>query len=180
MVTTPVWERQGPQRERYRERPEDAHIVDEARSEGASGSDPYHSTVTPGTEYEVSIPVGVHRGVGGLHDAPNSGELLCAALASCQDTAIRMVADLFGVEVRSLHVTVEGDVDLRGTLQMEQDVRVGFTDMRCHVDITVDPATDPDRLERMLEAAKASCVVADTLREGVPVETTVCHEPAKG
>lgn len=176
MPTAPVWERQAPQRERYRERPEDAHIVDEARSEGSSGPDPYHSTVTPGTEYGLSLPVGVHRGLGGLHDAPNSGELLCAALASCQDTTIRMVADLFGVEILSLAVTVEGDVDLRGTLQMEQDVRVGFTDMRCHVDISVGPDTAPDRLERMLQAARTSCVVADTLREGVPVETTISHE----
>lgn len=177
MTATPVWERQAPQRERYRERPEDARIVDEARSEGTSGRDPYHSTVTPGTEYGLAVPVGVHRGVGGLHDAPNSGELLCAALASCQDTTIRMVADLLGVEILSLTVTVEGDVDLRGTLQMEQDVRVGFTDLRCHVDITVDPATPPDRLERMLEVAQTSCVVADTLRDGVPVETTINHQP---
>lgn len=176
MTTTPVWQRQAPQRERYRERPEDARIVDEARSEGASGRDPYHSTVTPGTEYELAVPVGVHRGVGGLHDAPNSGELLCAALASCQDTTIRMVADLLGVELRSLTVTVEGDVDLRGTLQMAQDVRVGFTDLRCHVDLSVDPATAPDHLERMLEIAQTSCVVADTLRDGVPVTTTISHE----
>lgn len=178
MTTAPVWERQAPQRERYRERPEDAHIVDEARSEGRPGRDPYHSQVTPGTEYEMSVPVGVHRGVGGLHDAPNSGELLCAALASCQDTTIRMVADLLGIEIRSLTVTVEGDVDLRGTLQMEPDVRVGFTDMRCHVDISVDPAASPDRVERMLEVAQTSCVVADTLREGVPVATTISHEPS--
>lgn len=180
MSGTPVWERQAPQRERYRQRPEDAHIVDEARSHGSSGSDPYHSTVTPGTEYELTVPVGVHRGLGGLHDAPNSGELLCAALASCQDTTIRMVADLIGVEVLSLTVEVHGDVDLRGTLQMEQDVRVGFTHMRCHVDITVDPATAPDRVERMLEVAQESCVVADTLRQGVPVETTINHEPVEG
>lgn len=177
MTTTPVSERQAPQREGYRERPEDAWIVDEARSEGESAGDPYHSTVTPGTEYGLTIPVGVHRGVGGFHDAPNSGELLCAALASCQDTTIRMVADIFGVEIRSLNVSVEGDVDLRGTLQMEAGVRVGFTDMRCHVDISADPTTAPEKLARMLEAAKTSCVVADTLREGVPVTTTISHEP---
>lgn len=178
MTTTAasVRERQSPKRARYRERPEEARIIDEARSEGAPGRDPYHSTVTPGTEYDVALPVGVHRGLGGLHDAPNSGELLCAALASCQDTTIRMVADLFGVEIHSLAVSVEGDVDLRGPLQMPGDVRVGFTDMRCHVDIEVDPATDPDWVEQMLQAARTSCVVADTLREGVPVETTISRD----
>lgn len=171
MSISAVWTRQSPLRDRYLRTPEDAIVVDEARSRLA-GADACHTSVVPGTEYGLAVPVGVHRGVGGLHDAPNSGELLCAALASCQDTSIRMVADLVGVSIRSLTVTVDGTVDLRGTLQMDPSVRVGFERMRCHVDLAVDPSTNPDKVERLLDAAQVSCVVADTLRAGVPVETT--------
>jgi uncharacterized OsmC-like protein len=154
--------------------PAAALIVDEAVSE-APDADPCHSVVVPGRGYSVTVPVGVHRGVGGLHDAPNSGELLCAALASCQDTTIRMVADLLGVRIEHLKVTVSGTVDLRGTLQMDPTVRVGFSEMRCDIDLEVDAATDLDRLERLIDAAQYSCVVGDTLCNGVPVETTFTH-----
>ena len=132
--------------------------------------------MVPGEEYraeDVMIAVGNHRGVGGLHDAPNSGELLCAALAACQDSTIRMVADLLGVHLTALAVEVEGDVDLRGALAVDGSVRVGFQSMRCRTNIEVAHGTDPRTVEMLLTAAERSCVILDTLRHGVDVTTKV-------
>ncbi len=64
----------------------------------------------------ISVPVGVHRAVGGPHDMPTPGDLLCAALASCQDSAVRMVANRLGVEILALEVRVTAQVDVRGAL----------------------------------------------------------------
>lgn len=170
-TSSAVARRQRSRRERYRRTPEEAVVVDQALSRH-DPADPCHTTVEPGRGYGLTVPVGVHRGVGGLHDAPNSGEWLCAALASCQDTTIRMIADLLGVTIESLTVAVQAAVDLRGTLQMDPQARVGFETMRCHVELA---ATSPDRasIDRLVEAARHSCVVADTLRNGVPVDTTL-------
>lgn len=175
MATSEVWTRQAPLREQYQADERSALIIDEATTHHAPG-DACHSTVRPGVEYDVDVPVGVHRGVGGLHDAPNSGELLAAALASCYDTVIRVIADLMGVRFESLEVHVAGDVDLRGTLQMAPDVRAGFQEMRCDIRITPVAGTDPDTIERLLASAERSCVVGDTLRNGVPVRTTASIE----
>ena len=64
------------------------------------------------------VPVGVHRAVGGLHDAPTPGDMQCAALAACQDSAVRMVANRLGAEILSLEV--------RGALGIDAEVPVGF------------------------------------------------------
>ena len=172
--------RQAPLRRTYEENAAQALVVDRARTAGRDLEDPVRTAVVPGEEYraeDVMIAVGNHRGVGGLHDAPNSGELLCAALAACQDSTIRMVADLLGVRLTALAVEVEGDVDLRGALAVDESVRVGFQSMRCQTKMEVAHDTDPRTVEILLTAAERSCVILDTLRGGVDVQTKVDLAP---
>lgn len=73
---------------------------------------------------------GIHRAVGGYHDAPNPGDILCAALASCLDSTIRIIADRLGITLTSLEVDVTAEVDVRGTLVVNRDIPVGFQAMR--------------------------------------------------
>ena len=89
-----VGRRQAPLRARYRRDPEQATIVKRAGTHAGQGADALHGLVAPDRSYGVSWPYGIDQAVGGLHDVPNPGELLCAALAACQDAAVRMVADL--------------------------------------------------------------------------------------
>jgi uncharacterized OsmC-like protein len=168
--------RQAPLRRSYEQDAAQALVVDRAHTVGGHLEDPVRTAVVPGEEYraeDVTIAVGNHRGVGGLHEAPNSGELLCAALAACQDSTIRMVADLLGIRLTALAVEVEGDVDLRGTLAVDGSVRVGFQSMRCQTRIEVAHGTDPRTVEMLLTAAERSCVILDTLRGGVDVTTKI-------
>ena len=164
--------RQAAIKDRYRSNPGEALIVDHGSTTRASLGDPFHATAIPGDDYGISIPVGVHRGVGGPHDQPNPGEMLCTALAACLDTSIRMVAHLKGIELDELDVHVTGRVDLRGTLAMSEDIHVGFDDMHCDVHVKPATGTDPARLQRMLDTAKRSCVVRDSLVRPVDVETS--------
>ena len=60
-----------------------------------------------------------HAGVGGPGTAACSGDLLLGALAACAQVTYQMVATAMGVPVASVHVTVEGDLDLRGTLGID-------------------------------------------------------------
>jgi len=171
-----VSDRQAPLRRVYEQKPAEAMIVDHGRTLGRDLADPLRTSAAPGEEYAVEtveIAVGTHRGVGGHHDAPNPGELLCATLAACQDSTIRMVADLLGVQLTSLAVQVEGDVDLRGCLAVDRSVRVGFQSMRSRTQLGVPPGTDSRTVELLLAAAERSCVVLDTLRHGVDVEAGV-------
>jgi uncharacterized OsmC-like protein len=128
-----VFELQAPLRAKYKSEPQAAMVTDHAHAKGASAADPFHSTVQPMPGCGVALPVGVHRALGGPGDAPTPGDILCAALAACQDSAVRMVANRLGVELELLEVDVHGEVDVRGTLLIGKNVPVGFQSMRCDV-----------------------------------------------
>jgi uncharacterized OsmC-like protein len=52
--------------------------------------------------------------------------MLCAALAACLDSTIRIIADHLDVTLSSLEVGVTAEVDVRGTLLMDRKVPGGF------------------------------------------------------
>lgn len=171
---TGVRERQDHLRERYKDTPNNAAITDRARSTGGMDTDPFHGHVVPGSkDYGVKWPFGIHHAVGGFHDAPNPGDILCAALSACLDSTLRMIADRLGIKLIALEVTVAADVDVRGTLNVDRTVPVGFQQMRCDVDIQAADGTEPKLMQKLMAAAEHSCVVLQTLRSGVSVETRV-------
>jgi uncharacterized OsmC-like protein len=172
-----VRRRQAPLRARYLHDPEQATIVKRAGTGAAQGADALHGLVAPDARYGVSWPYGIDRAVGGLHDAPNPGELLCVALAACQDASMRMLADLLGVELLDLTVEVTGTLDMRGTLGLDPAVPVGFQRMTCQTRATVPAGTDPRLLEQLEAQARRSCVNLDTLRRGVSVATSTRFDP---
>ena len=77
-----------------------------------------------------------------------------------------MVAANMGVEDATISVTVEGDLDLRGTLGTA-DVPVGFKAIRVEFGFNGLP---PDRLERLKERTERYCVVFQTLLTPPPIE----------
>ena len=162
-MKTTVQDAQSPLRSLYKETPALAMVTDHARTCGADPSDPFHSTVDPMDGCGVSVPIGVHRAVGGLHDAPTPGDMLCAALAACQDSAVRMVANRLGIEILALEVRVTAQVDVRGALGMDADVPVGFQSMTCDVALKVKEGTPSKLLESLRTAAQRCCVVQQTL-----------------
>ena len=171
MEKVSVREIQGPLRIQYKSSPEAARVIDHARTIGADATDPFHSTVEPMPGCGATLPVGVHRAIGGMHDAPTPGDILCAALAACQESAIRMTANILGITLTSLEVKVTGGIDIRGALGIEREVPVGFQTMKCQVDLQIAEGTNPKLVNKLIKAAEYSCVVSQTLRSGVPVET---------
>jgi uncharacterized OsmC-like protein len=106
---------------------------------------------------------------------PCSGDLLLGALAACQETTIRMVAANMGIELESLRVEIEADWDARGTLAMG-DYPIGLTAIRCNTTVRVPGDVLGDRADRLLRSAEKYCVVLNTLRNGVPVESSFALE----
>jgi uncharacterized OsmC-like protein len=68
-------------------------MVKWAATANGEGVDAIHFVVEVGKGFGVSQRLGVDAAVGGDHDLPNPGDLLCAALAACADSTVRMVAD---------------------------------------------------------------------------------------
>jgi hypothetical protein len=81
-----------------------------------------------------------------------------------------MIANIMGVQIESLQVSVTAGADVRGTLAMSREVPVGFQAMTCTVEFQAREGTDPNLIERLKIAAERSCVVLQTLRSPPPVE----------
>jgi uncharacterized OsmC-like protein len=157
--------------------PRRARVTKRVHTGPTDGRDPFHGTVVPenlarpDAPYGVAWPFGMDERVGGLHDAPNPGELLCGALAACADGTVRMIANRLGIELEQLEVEVTGEVDVRGALAVNPSVRAGFQRLRLDVRLRATSSTPGARLRQLAAAADRLCIVLDTLRAGVAVET---------
>jgi uncharacterized OsmC-like protein len=173
-VTTTVnlRELQAPIKTRYQEQPDAARITLRVKSSASDLADPLHCAMSPEAAPDVTWRSGAHPGVGGVGDVPCSGDLLLGALAACQEVTLRMVAAAMGIQIESLEVEAIGDLDLRGTLGMDREVPVGFSSIRCESRVTIKDDGRPDRARRLLENAERYCVVLNTLRSGVPVQSS--------
>ena len=172
-----VRQRQGPLRERYRRVAAEAWINDGARTVNACGEDPFHGAVVPANGADAPLRFGVHRAVGGFHDHPNPGDLLSAALAACFDSTLRMVAEHLGIRLESVTVDVTAECDVRGCLQVDPAVPVGFQRMRCRVQLRPGNAIDENKMRMLVAVAENCCVVLQTLRNGVAVEAQLDARP---
>lgn len=158
-------------RKRYRvDAPEEAQVTDSAASVATSGQSPMWGSVQVGSSsFGVTLPVGVHRAVGGRHDLPVPGDILCAALVACMDSTIRIIANNLGLALESLEVKVQADCDVRGTLLVDPSVRVGFNMMRVGVTAMPGAGVSADQVSKLIEMAERCCVNLQTLQNGVEV-----------
>jgi uncharacterized OsmC-like protein len=146
---------QEPIKARDRGEPDAAQIT--LRATGAMAADAMSCSVDLG---RALYAAGAHPGVGGSGSAACSGDLLLGALAACAQLTCQMVAANMGLESLVVSVTVEGDLDLRGTLGTA-DVPVGFEAIRIRFGLSGDvPA---ERLDKLKERTERYCVVLQTL-----------------
>lgn len=71
--------------------------------------------------------------LGGTNTAPNPQELLLAAVNSCIVVGFVFEAARRGIELRSLRLETEGDLDLRGFMQIDESVPPGPRSVRVRV-----------------------------------------------
>ena len=80
-----------------------------------------------------------------------------------------MVAAALGLELARAEVTVEGDLDLAGTLGISREARVGFEAIRLRFDVDA-PGASAEQLESLREKTERYCVVMQTLLDPPPIE----------
>jgi uncharacterized OsmC-like protein len=157
---------QAPLKERYRDEPEAARITLTAR--GSEGDEPVACSVDLGRAIQEAQ---AHAGAGGAGTAACSGDLLLGALAACAQVTCQMVAASMEIEARSINVTVEGDLDLRGTLGVSSEANVGFDAIRVRFDVDA-PVASAEELASLIEKTERYCTVLQTLRTPPEIETT--------
>lgn len=155
---------QEPLKTEYEQDPEAAQIT--LTATGSEQDDVRACSVDIGRSiYEAEL----HEGAGGPGAGACSGDLLLGALAACAQLTAQAVAENFGVDV-GIAVEASGDLDLRGTLGIDEEAPVGFEDIR--LDISADGDLDADTQAALRKVTERYCVVFQTLVSPPDVETT--------
>ncbi|MBX0323569.1 OsmC family protein [Halomicroarcula sp. F13] len=161
-------EEQEPLKNEYEENPEAAQIS--LTATGEEQDDVRACSVDIGRAiYEAEL----HEGAGGPGVAACSGDLLLGSLAACSQLTAQAVAENFGVNA-DISVEASGDLDLRGTLGIDEDAPVGFEGIR--LDVSVDGDLAEDTQAALQKYTERYCVVYQTLAEPPAIETAWSFE----
>ncbi len=104
--------------------------------------------------------------LGGSDSAPNPVEQLLAALGNCLAVGYAANASLAGIAIRSLRISVEGNIDLRTFLGLAQG-NAGYEAIQ--VTVALDAAASPERLEQLHQSVVGTSPVGHTLERAVPL-----------
>lgn len=157
---------QTPLKDKYRDDPETAVIT--LKAEGELGSENLSCSVETG---KAIVEAGLHPATGGSGTQACSGDMLLQALVACAGVTLIAVATAIGITVNSGRVRAEGDLDFRGTLGVDKEVPVGFSDIRLSFDLDTDAAEE--QIALLMKLTERYCVVYQTLKSAPPV--TVSH-----
>lgn len=103
----------------------------------------------------------------GKNIAANPVEYTLAALAGCLTTTLVLFAAAEGIKLNEITSTFEGDADLMGFLGLDENTRMGCSEIRVTFDIKADAPRE--KIHALVELAKARSGVFDMLTNKTPV-----------
>ena len=156
---------QAPFKEQYKQDPEAAMIT--LKAVGALGEEGVTCSVETG---RALVEAGLHPATGGDGLSACSGDMLLQALAACAGVTLKAVATALDIPVAGGSVHAEGDLDFRGTLGVDRDAAVGFTDIRLRFDL--DSEATEEQLATLFKLTERYCVVYQTLTGNPAVTLT--------
>jgi uncharacterized OsmC-like protein len=96
-------------------------------------------------------------------------EIVLAGLASCLTAGVAAVAQYRDIQLHSVTATLQGDMDVRGILGIDTDVRNGFTGIKVTYHIEADAT--PDEIEALVAQSQKRSAVFDIITN--PTNVTV-------
>ena len=106
----------------------------------------------------------------GKDTAANPVEHLLHALASCVTTSMVYHAAARGIQIDKVESTFEGDLDLRGFLELDPSVRKGYQGIRARFKVSAN--VPDDQLQEIIRLGTGHSPVYDSLANGVPIAVT--------
>jgi len=114
----------------------------------------------------------------GVDTGPNPAEHLLHALAACLTTTLVYIAAARKVKLTEVESTLEGDMDVRGALGLDDDYRNGFEQIR--VSFRVRGDAPEEKLREVVTRGQQRSAVFDMVTHGVPVTIDVASSSADG
>jgi len=104
----------------------------------------------------------------GNNHGPNPQELLLSGLGSCMMVSFIAGATAEGIQLESVKIDFEGELDLRGFLGLGTNSAIGFPQIRYKMHVTGDAS--PERFEELHRKAVAHSPNAQTILNPVGLD----------
>lgn len=98
-------------------------------------------------------------------------EYVLVGLASCLTAGVAAVAQHRGIQLRSVRATLEGDMDVRGILGIDPDVRNGFDGINVSYEIDADASRED--IEAVVAQSQKRSAVFDIVTNPTSVNVSV-------
>ena len=98
-------------------------------------------------------------------------EYVLVGLVGCLTAGVAAVAQMREIQLRRVTATIEGDMDVRGILGMDTDVRNGFSAIRVTYDIDADAS--PEDIRALVAQSQKRSAVYDILTNPTDVRVEV-------
>lgn len=106
----------------------------------------------------------------GDNEGANPVEFLLHALAGCVTTTFVLHATARGIPIRELSTELEGDLDVRGLLGLDESVSPGYERIRIRMKVKADCPNE--QIDELLAYTQRHSPVCNTVCRPVPVEIT--------
>ncbi len=103
----------------------------------------------------------------GNDNGANPVEYLLAGLAGCITTSLVAYASAKGIKIDSIESTLEGDIDLQGLFQLDENVNPGYQGI--NISFKIESDAPEETLQELIELAKKVSPVVNTISRPTPV-----------
>ena len=150
--------------EKLREKPERGRLTATVSSRQVEGFESHVSI------RDFTLVADEPKTFGGGDKGPKPSEILLAALAACQEVTYRLYADAMEIPLNNVSVTVTGEADLRGFVDVD-GIRAGL--QRITGTVTLDTPASSEDIARLRDRVDAHCPVLDSLQTPTVVDLDV-------
>ncbi|WP_435320331.1 OsmC family protein [Haloarchaeobius sp. TZWSO28] len=126
-------------------------------------------TVVESREFEFVVDE--PSSLGGTNDGPNPVEYLIGAWAGCLNVVVHTVSEERGIDLESVKIEIEGDLDPRKFLGIDEDVRAGYQEISVRIEIDSD--ADEETLEALGTEVEERCPVGDNIDNPTPTDVAI-------
>ena len=120
-----------------------------------------------GFEFIVDEPAAL----GGTNSGPNPVEYLLGAWAGCLNVVVHKVSNEHEIDLDSVNIEIQGDLDPRKFLGLVDDVRAGYQEVQVQIEVESD--ADEDTLEALGAEIEDRCPVGDNIGNPTPTSVTI-------
>ncbi len=110
----------------------------------------------------------------GTDHGANPVEYALTALAGCVTTTLVYWAAAKGVKLNKVESTLEGDIDLQGLLDLDENATVGYESIQ--INFKIDSDASEETLQELIEIAKKHSPTANTFLNATPVNISLSKE----